>query len=258
MNSKQKKTIVIGDVHGCLDELKTLLDKVGFDKEVDRAIVAGDAVDRGPDSPGVVRFMRENNIEFVKGNHDTKLLRRADHMHRVATRPGYRNPMKYSPDQESTVKALSGAEISWMDSCPFYIELATHNAFVVHAGVVPGIPMDRQTPEALTMCRYVCEKTNKMMAMKMPGFIQPEGSVFWAEKYQGNHDIIFGHQVLSLEEVIVWENEVSARCYAIDTGCCFGGRLTALVTTDDKPGDWDIVQVQANKVYFPRGETHSQ
>ena len=62
---------------------------------------------------------------------------------------------------------------------------------------------------------------------------------------------------MSLEEVIVWDNEFGARCYAIDTGCCFGGRLTALVTTDDKPGDWDIVQVQANKVYFPRGETHS-
>ncbi|HNL01940.1 MAG TPA: metallophosphoesterase, partial [Leptospiraceae bacterium] len=62
------RTIFIGDVHGCVDELKEMIGILGPTRE-DRIILLGDLINRGPDSPGVVRFVFENGFESLMGNH---------------------------------------------------------------------------------------------------------------------------------------------------------------------------------------------
>lgn len=241
------RTVVVGDVHGCLDELRELVALVGYEQGVDRLIVAGDIVDRGPASPGCVRYLMEIGAEAVMGNHDNKLLRRWNHLDRANTNPQYVNPMHRSPDQEATIADLGTAERLWLTALPYKIELPEFNAVVVHAGILPGVPMVRQTKETMMMVRYLDNQTHKMLSMSFPGFVQPTNSYYWADQYHGSLDVIFGHNVVGLGEMRVWTNENGGRCFGIDTGCVFGGRMTALVLNLD--GNHQQVQVNARRSY---------
>src|SRR4051812_27007551 len=69
-----RPTIVVGDVHGCLDELRRLLAASGY-APGERLVLAGDLVAKGPDSPGVLQLVREERAEAVLGNHDDHVLR---------------------------------------------------------------------------------------------------------------------------------------------------------------------------------------
>ena len=236
------KTIVVGDIHGCLDELKALVYKVGYRKGVDRLISAGDIVDRGPNSPGCVKYLMEIGAESVVGNHDSKLLRRWSHMDRAAADSSYRNPMRSSADQEATVYALTRTERDWLKSLPAMIRLPEFRAVVVHAGVLPGIPLDRQNERVLSMVRYVDSTTNKMVSMVMPDYLQPENSYLWADRWDGECDVIFGHCVFDLEKIYMSQMRAGgSRCLGIDTGCVFGGNLTALVLQEN--GAHQVIQV---------------
>ena len=242
------RTIVIGDTHGCLSELKSLVAKLGYVRGVDRLILAGDMVDRGPDSAGVIRYAMEMGFEAVCGNHDNKLLRRAKHLARQRSNPEYVNPMKPCEDQENTLAGLGEAELAWLGSLPYHIKLDQFNAVIAHAGVVPGVPLVRQRDEAFMMVRYVDKDNGKMKHMVMPGYLKPENADYWADKFDSGFDVIFGHNVVGLENVKIWENANGGRCFGIDTGCVFGGRLSALVMQErGKP--YEVVQVDAEKAY---------
>src|SRR5262245_38667641 len=69
-----RPTIVVGDVHGCLDELRRLLAAAGY-RAGERLVLGGDLVAKGPDSPGVVQLVREEGAAAVLGNHDDHVLR---------------------------------------------------------------------------------------------------------------------------------------------------------------------------------------
>src|SRR4051812_578872 len=68
------RTLIIGDVHGCLDELKDLLDVAATEGMPEQIILVGDLVAKGPDSQGVLQFARQRGIRAVLGNHDAKVL----------------------------------------------------------------------------------------------------------------------------------------------------------------------------------------
>ena len=241
------RTIVIGDIHGCLVELQELVAKLKYRQGVDRLILAGDLVDRGPDSVGVIRYAMSIGAEAVCGNHDNKLLRRAKHIAKQQSNPEYVNPMQPDSAQEQMIANLSNAELAWLSSLPYHIKLEQHNAVVAHAGIVPGVPLVRQRDEAFMMVRYIDNDSQKMKHMIMPGYIRPENSHYWADRYNGSFDVIFGHNVVGHEDIRVWENPNGGRCYGIDTGCVFGGRLSALVM---EQGDKrSVVQVNAKQEY---------
>lgn len=255
MMTEVKRTIVVGDVHGCLDELKALLDKVKYTPGSDRFIVAGDLVDRGPDSAGVVKFVRAHG-ECVLGNHEGKLLRRWRHIRKAQRDPRYKIPMRPDADQESTITQLSEQDLNWLSALPTYLRLPEHNIVIVHAGMVPGRAPEHQQSEILTMARFLCkENTNKMLPLAMPGFRQPANSQYWAELYDGSEDVIFGHNVVGLDKPQTWAGNASrGSCYGIDTGCVFGGKLTAVLLPSDttiSPEALVYVQVPAQKAYAP-------
>ena len=80
------RTLVIGDVHGCLDELRALLVRCSFDGASDRLVLLGDLLDRGPDPVGCVQFARELGAESVVGNHEETHLRFRSHRPKRARR----------------------------------------------------------------------------------------------------------------------------------------------------------------------------
>lgn len=251
--AKSKRTIVVGDVHGCLNELKALLDLVQYQPQEDRLIVAGDLVDRGPDSAGVVKYVRAHG-ECVLGNHEGKLLRRARHLLRASQDSRYKNPMRSDLDQEYTISRLSGDDLNWLSELPTYIKLPEHNTLIVHAGLVPGRAVEYQSTEVLTMVRYIDMTRHQMLGLIMPGFRQPPNSVYWAEVYDGTQNVIFGHNVVGRDRPQVWAGSDSrGSCHGIDTGCVFGGKLTAVVLSLDESGEStsEVVQVPAREAYSP-------
>ena len=124
----RKRTIIVGDVHGCIDELKTLLASVQFDKTKDRLIFAGDLIDRGPDSGAVVRFVRLGGYECVCGNHDDKHIRFFKHVKMARNNPQYKNPIKMSDDKKTAHSQLTDDDLEWMTNLPkkIYIEKYKH------------------------------------------------------------------------------------------------------------------------------------
>src|SRR5580693_706256 len=140
------RTVIVGDVHGCAGELEDLLDCVGFSQGVDRLVFVGDVVARGPDSHGALALMKHLGGVSVRGNHEGKLL-------------GWRRRAKpLGPDHDQLSRALSEEEWRLLESMPLWIDLPEHGVRVVHAGVIPGVEVDRCPPEALLKMRTIDEQ----------------------------------------------------------------------------------------------------
>ena len=236
-----QRTIVIGDVHGCLEELDELLRVLEPRRGRDRLVFLGDLVDRGPDPVGVVRRVRELGAECLHGNHEDKHVRWARHEARARREPGYRNPMRSMRAEEQAANArLSYDDVAWLESLPPMIELGDWIA--VHAGLEPGRALHEQKKATLCRVRWVDERG--LMKTAGDATEQPEGSVRWAEVWQGPKHVVYGHHVLSRELPLVDRPVEGVECWALDTGCCFGGRLSALVLNDKT-----LVQVDAKVRY---------
>jgi hypothetical protein len=130
------RTLIVGDVHGCIDELERLLEAVGMTRD-DRLVMVGDLVAKGPESVAVLRLLQELKAESVLGNHDAHLLRvrRA----RLAGQP--------VPDVSDAVKKvarkLDEEDWAWLEALPYTISIPKHGSLVVHGGLVPGVPIER-------------------------------------------------------------------------------------------------------------------
>ncbi len=197
-----RRTIIVSDIHGCLDELKALVEELRLTSD-DRLIAVGDLVGKGPDGAGVVRFFREGGHEAVLGNHDDKLLR----YHR-----GDRDELRDS--HRAHADAMSADDWRWLAAVPLWLRLPEHEAIVVHAGLVPGVPLERQRRKDLLNMRS----------------LRPDGTASsrsdegqpWASRWPGPERVIFGHDaVRGLQR---WPHAIG-----LDTGCCYGGLLSALV-----------------------------
>jgi hypothetical protein len=206
------RTIIIGDIHGCFRELAKLLESVGA-SGADRIISVGDLVRKGPDSADVMRWAMETpNLRCVMGNHEERLLARW----LAGERPG-----KGSPDWEM-FRQLGDSYNDAMDfirSWPLYIE--TEGSLVVHAGLDPRIPSVRlQSPRDL-------------MTIRVPDGLE----VPWYEAYTKDQLVVFGHWARS--EPLIRPNAI-----CLDTGCVYGGSLTALILPEQR-----LVSVPAEKAY---------
>jgi hypothetical protein len=240
------RTIVIGDVHGCLEELDELLLRLQHRKGADRLVLAGDLVDRGPDPVGVVRRARELGALGVLGNHEEKLLRWRKHEALVRSRPGYKNPMEaVSPERRRQHEALDALDLDYLAALPVYLRLDAR-WLVVHGGFLPGRPIEKQKPTMIVRVRRV-DAAGAFVGLGDEG---PD-SVPWATRWPGPESVVYGHEVHDLANPRRDEPRPGVVCHGIDTGCCFGGRLTALVLPAE-----ELVQVPARRAYCPftRGE----
>jgi hypothetical protein len=129
------RTIVIGDLHGCYDESIELLDRLAV-TATDCVIFAGDLVDRGPKRRECLDLAMRHRCIF--GNHEEKHLRMRQ---RPESAP--------IPDHLETRRVLENADYDYLESLPLYIRIPEANAVVVHAGVLPGRPIEEQPASIL-------------------------------------------------------------------------------------------------------------
>ena len=212
------RTLIVGDVHGCLAELQELLGKARLKPGVDRLIFVGDLVAKGPDSRGVVKLAQEWSAKSVKGNHDAHVLK---------FRRGEEEQMR--PPHREVARTLDEADWRYLEAMPLWLRLP--GLLVVHAGVVPSIPLEEQEEDALINMRSLTAsgKWSKRI----------EAGVPWASAWRGPERVVFGHDaVRGLQR--------HPHALGLDTGCVYGKRLTALLLPAD-----ELVWVAAHKVWAP-------
>jgi bis(5'-nucleosyl)-tetraphosphatase (symmetrical) len=226
-----KRTIVIGDIHGCIDEFNKLIKAVSYDSNHDRMILLGDLIDRGPDSLAVVQKARRMNLECVMGNHEYKFLK-------------WLKSNKTTYDTKDYYTQFIDEDIDYIFHMPTYIKL--DNTIIVHAGLKPGISLSGQSKNDLMYMRYT-DADRKFISLKKISKLGKEetGAHFWTEFWYGPESVVYGHNVHSMTDPLIEEVVPGVTCYGLDTGCCFGGRLTALVLETK-----EIVQVQAQRTYY--------
>ncbi|MEU3294075.1 polynucleotide kinase-phosphatase [Streptomyces longwoodensis] len=225
---------IIGDVHGCASELEALLGKLGY---VDgahpggrTAVFVGDLVDRGPDSPGVLRrvmaMVKSGNALCVPGNHENKYGRhlkgrKVQHTHGLA----------------ETVAQMAGeseefvAEVrEFIDSLVSHYVLDGGRLVVCHAGL----------PE-----KYHGRTSGRVRSHALYGETTGETDEFglpvrypWAEDYRGRAAVVYGHTPVP---EATWLNNT----ICLDTGAVFGGKLTAL-----RWPERELVDVPAERVWY--------
>lgn len=235
-----RENIIIGDTHGCIDEFNALLDKIGYDEKRHRVILVGDLIDRGRDPAGLVAQVRKMGLECVAANHESKCLRW--HKHEIIRKTtGIKNPIEVAKERQKEWEALSVDDLAWMASLPPVLNIK-ENWYVVHAGMEPGVPFEQQDPDTVIRMRYV-DKDGRYVKTKKSRE-QPEGTKYWAKKWNQPYNLVFGHHQHS--EPTRYRNENNV-CVAIDQSCCFGGSLTAFNVERD-----EFVQVKAMKKYWER------
>jgi serine/threonine protein phosphatase 1 len=220
-----RRTIVVGDLHGCHDEALELLSRLAVTSN-DRVIFAGDLVDRGPKPRECVELAMRH--EAILGNHEEKHLQQRR-----------RDPSKLSPDHLRTRDALDDEHYAWLSKLPLFIRIPEADAVVVHAGVLPGRSIEAQLPHTLLHAQCVRPPDTKSY---WPSKAPPDFT-FWTNHWRGPERVIFGHSVLDRPLVTDW-------AVGIDTGCVHGLALTAVVLPD-----WTLVSVPARKDWWgPKGD----
>lgn len=202
------RRLVIGDIHGCYEELEALIREAGIGPG-DEIIGLGDVVDRGPESLQVLEFFRKDpRARTLQGNHERKHVRSnrkeiAPALSQIITRQQFKDEACY---QESC---------DWMDHLPRYLEF--DEAILVHGFLEPGVPLQQQR-ETILVGTLSGEK-----------LMEGHGGIRWYERYQGRKPLVFGHHdYLDSGEPVV----IPGKVYGLDTGCCHGRRLTGLLLPD--------------------------
>jgi len=216
----RRPQLVIGDVHGCVDELCDLIARAPADVEL---VFVGDLVAKGPDSAGVVALAMERGARAVRGNHDEHCLRAWR-----ALRAGQTPPKKLGAAHRQVLDTLDDEAFAWLDALPFLLRLDDAVA-VLHGGAMPGISLESQRDEDLMTLRSI---TPEGVASK-----RVDAGAPWASLWRGPERVVFGHDALrGLQR--------HPHALGLDTGCVYGGELSALLLPQDK-----LIQVPARRSY---------
>jgi polynucleotide kinase-phosphatase len=236
---------IVGDVHGCRAELEALLDRLGWVIERDgqgrpvgaahpagrTAVFVGDLVDRGPDSPGVLRLVMgmvtAGTALCVAGNHEQKLTRRL-RGHNVRVTHGLAQTLEQLAAEPSGFVAAAGA---FIDGLVSHYVLDDGRLVVAHAGLKE---------------EYHGRSSGRVRAFALYGQTTGQTDEYglpvrypWAQDYRGSATVVYGHTPLATPE---WVNNT----LCVDTGCVFGGALTAL-----RYPEREVTSVPAAREYYP-------
>jgi protein phosphatase len=231
---------IIGDVHGCYDELVEVLDQLGYEIGGDgtdavhpdgrRAFFVGDLVDRGPAVPAVLRLamgmVEAGHALAIPGNHENKLAR-ALKGSQVTTGHGLAETLR---QLEAEPPEFSAKVAEFIDGLVSHFVLDDGRLVVAHAGMRED--MAGRSSGAVRSFALYGDTTGETDAYGLPVRYP------WAQDYRGKAAVVFGH---TPSPEAVWVNNT----ICIDTGCVFGGKLTAL-----RWPERELVSVPARQVYW--------
>ncbi len=232
---------IIGDVHGCFDELSELLASLGYSEQPGgtwshldgrRMLFLGDLVDRGPKSPEVVRLVFESvkagTALAVPGNHDIKFMRKVLGKN-VQITHGLAESIAQFERYEKDFHGFAEVAAQFFDSLVSHYVFDQGNLVVAHAGMKESM-QGRGSGQVREFALFG-ETTGETDEFGLP--VRHN----WAAEYRGKAKVIYGHTPIPDPE---WVN----RTLNIDTGCVFGGKLTAL-----RYPELDLVAVPARQTY---------
>ena len=236
---------IFGDVHGCADELIELMQLLGYGVELDgngdgrrasittppgrRAIFVGDLVDRGPRSPDVLRIVMSmveaGQALCVPGNHDAKFLRWLNGRN---VKPTHGLDLTIA-QMEAEPLGFRAPVKTFLDGLVSHVWIDDGRLVVAHAGIKDEM-IGRSSGQVREFCLYG-ETTGETDDFGLPI------RYHWAAEYRGATTVVYGHTPVPDAE---WLNNT----LCIDTGCCFGGKLTAL-----RWPEREVVSVPARATY---------
>ena len=233
---------IIGDIHGCYDELLQLLDKLAYAKNEAgiyqhsigrKAVFVGDLVDRGPKIPQVVRLVKDMvdaGYGFcVPGNHDVKFMR-AIGGKKVQITHGLEDSLSQFKVYDEIHHGFSRVAAEFIDTLVSHYVLDDGNLVVAHAGMKEE--MQGRGSGKVREFALFGETTGETDDFGLPVRYN------WAADYRGRAMVVYGHTPVGEPE---WLN----RTINIDTGCVFGGKLTAL-----RYPEKELVSVPALQTYY--------
>ena len=243
------KTYVIGDVHGCIDELINLLWEIyvieGHSQL--RFVYIGDLIDKGPDSIAALeeamayigkRHPTDESV-ILMGNHEDKFQRWLGHEYRRGIFPDYKNPILKKP--EWNIPLINLGNTGKIKQLPLWYKIPETGHICIHAGIPlnmkelpdPDWEKASRKDKTLLFCRYVNQEGG-VIPLGQEGPDDP----FWADVYDGRFGpAIYGHQAYK-------EVKIHKHAIGIDTGVVYGNKLTAYC-----PNTEIIIQVNANRAY---------
>ncbi|KAH6973530.1 Metallo-dependent phosphatase-like protein [Ilyonectria sp. MPI-CAGE-AT-0026] len=153
-----RRLIVVGDIHGMLDSLNELLKRTNFDPTRDHLISVGDTVNKGPKSAEVVQRLMELGASAVRGNHEDRVLVAwAGLTEQQGVEAYLDSDFAAAQRGESldlkTARSLSETQIQWLKNLPVILTIEPMSLYIVHAGLVPGVPLPNQDPWAVMNMR---------------------------------------------------------------------------------------------------------
>ena len=236
----------VGDLQGCAREFDLLLRKIRFDPKHDELWCLGDLVNRGPDSLAAVRLWRDVGGHGVIGNHDVYALMTA--AGRWPRKQDTLGPLLAAPDAPELLARMRAMPA--LQYLPSETGLEEHAVWAVHAGLHPGwsdlhalaarvndAPHDDawlESPEVSFMTRVrCCTATGERSKFDRSADACPPPYRPWDEFYTGEARVLHGHWA--------WRGHYRGRrAIGLDSGCVYGGPLTAWCQEDDR-----VVQVTA-------------
>ena len=234
---------IIGDVHGCYDELCELLEKLGYQVNSDtffalpppsrKALFVGDLVDRGPNSPAVLKLLMnmvtQGEALCAPGNHDARLVRKLRDGKGQETHGLKQTLEQLASESEEFKKQV----VRFLEGLPSHLVLSEGQLVIAHAGL-PARMHNRSGGRVRSFALYG-DTTGEKDEYDMPVRLD------WAKDYRGKAAVVYGHTPVGQAR---WLNNT----INIDTGCVFGGSLSAL-----RWPERELVQVKSHAVYAEPG-----
>lgn len=220
------RLIFVGDIHGCYDELVELLARVAPSDDV--VVSVGDVVRKGPAAARCLDLWRERGYLAVRGNNEIKLLDRA------------RPLLRFFAREDRDVLRRKDL-LRYIASWPVVIDFPGAGVSAVHGGFLPEMRLTEEEvareQDALVELRWIRKKNGGWISV--PKEKKKKGDVLWAEKWNGERLVLYGHTPLR-------EPRIDPFAIGLDTGCVYGGALSAAVWD---AGSWEIVSVRAKRKY---------
>ncbi len=214
----KERTIIIGDVHGCVRELASLLREAEVNPVRDRVLFIGDLINKGPSSRGVWELFRSVGGVSILGNHELSMLQILDgqpHRHE-----------KYIHDLERDFGSSLGAFEADVRQWPLWIE--EEGLLMVHAGLQPGLHPRDTDPWTLVTIRTWDGVGEDLFNDQHPP---------WFDFYGGASLVVFGHWA-------ALGGLIRDQLIGLDTGCVYGGMLSSLILPERR-----MVRVKAQQAY---------
>ncbi|ESO12573.1 hypothetical protein HELRODRAFT_187914 [Helobdella robusta] len=225
MVSDGRKLFVVGDVHGCFDELQELLKMSNISCRTHLVILCGDVINKGPKSLETLRYIQSHKdcVFSVRGNHEQELNRFLN------------EGMPYSYNIESiknlsTMDAkykwatkLAKEDICFLSRLPYTINLPSFNVLIVHAGLKPEVPINNQSQTTMVFATTLeTNFSNRSLGKQIKRHLNKSiPRQTWASLWTGPQLVIFGHDS---------SRGLQKHKFAIglDTGCVYGKKLTGV------------------------------